>query len=129
MRQRFYLDSSALIKLVQDEQESEALERALSGQVTRMSSELSSVEVVRRSRQLGDAFETQARRVLEDIALSPIDHSVVGRAAVLRPPGLRSLDAIQLATALALDPDAFISYDRRLNEAAAAAGLNVESPA
>jgi predicted nucleic acid-binding protein len=46
------------------------------------------------------------------------------------PEGLRALDAIHLATALSLtELDLFISYDERLNEAAAVAGLNVESPA
>jgi hypothetical protein len=48
----------------------------------------------------------------------------------LSPPGLGTLDAIHLATALAIGPalEAFITYDRQLGRAAAAAGLRAEAP-
>ena len=44
---------------------------------------------------------------------------------------LRTLDAIHLATALSLDDhlDVFVTYDRRLAEAADRLGLEVVSPA
>jgi len=47
------------------------------------------------------------------------------------PAGLRSLDAIHLASALTLgdELDAFVTYDARQADAARAAGLTVESPA
>jgi uncharacterized protein len=49
---------------------------------------------------------------------------------VLRPPSVRSLDAIHLGTALSLGTavEAMVCYDNRLTEAATAAGLHVESP-
>jgi predicted nucleic acid-binding protein len=54
---------------------------------------------------------------------------VIALATLLDPVSRRSLDAIHLATALTLtDLDVFTSYDLRLSEAAAAAGLHVESP-
>jgi predicted nucleic acid-binding protein len=48
-----------------------------------------------------------------------------------RPAALRTLDAIHLATAMALAPglDAFVTYDDRLAEAARALGLPVIRPA
>jgi uncharacterized protein len=49
---------------------------------------------------------------------------------MLTTAGLRSLDAIHLATALSLGDDvgAVFAYDTRLSEAAADAGLDVRAP-
>ena len=59
-----------------------------------------------------------------------MDEQILAQAASLDPPGLRSLDAIHLATALSLDGlDALVTYDRRLSDAATDAGLAVASPA
>lgn len=68
--------------------------------------------------------------VLEGIDLLPIDEHTVASAGRLRPPSLRSLDAIHLATALSIreDLDAFVTYDRRLGEAVTTAGLSVAAP-
>jgi predicted nucleic acid-binding protein len=127
---RAYLDSSALLKLVQVEPESVALERIVSDLAARASSELARIEVLRKARRIGLPAEQKARRTLDGMSLRPIDADIITAASMLDPPLLRSLDAIHLATALSLeDLDMFISYDSRLNEAAAAAGLNVESPA
>jgi uncharacterized protein len=51
-------------------------------------------------------------------------------ACHLAPPTLRSLDAIHIATALAVGRDdvVFYSYDQRALDAARAAGLTVASP-
>jgi len=74
---------------------------------------------------------TTAEEVLARIDLRPLDPSIAARASGLAPPSLRSLDAIQLASALdlgdALGP--FITYDHRLGEAASIAGLRVLAPA
>ena len=127
---RAYLDSSALIKLVGRESESDVLRLVVKGLSSQASSELAVVEVRRRARHLGEAAHERAREVLRRTLLRPIDSETLERAAELDPIGLRSLDAIHLATALSLDElDVFISYDRRINQAAAAAGLNVEAPA
>ena len=68
--------------------------------------------------------------LLGAIALLTIGDRVLKTAARLDPPGLRSLDAIHLATALRLASDltAFVSYDVRQLEAAATLGLPVTSP-
>ncbi len=46
------------------------------------------------------------------------------------PVGLRSLDAIHLASALMLQPDlgALVSYDMRLSEAAQKQGIEILTP-
>jgi predicted nucleic acid-binding protein len=127
---RAYLDSSAVLKLVHREPESAVLSARVDALSARTSSELARLEVLRGARRVGPAAEAKAMRALEAMTLRAIDEEVIAAAIALGPPSLRSLDAIHLATALSLDElDAFISYDRRLNDAAAAAGLRVEAPA
>ncbi len=64
------------------------------------------------------------------MVLLPIDDEILHAARRLDPRTLRSLDAIHLATALSLrdDVDVLFTYDARLTEAAAGAGLRVLSP-
>jgi len=52
-------------------------------------------------------------------------------AAGVRPPTLRVIDAIHLASALAIRQEltAFVAYDKRLLAAARTAGLPTASPA
>jgi len=127
-RSVLYVDSSALAKLVIAEAETQALKRHLTGCLV-TSSELAIVEVTRAcARVAPGAARQRARLALEDATLVGIDRPVVERAARLVSGGLRSLDAIHLATALAVEPDELVAYDRRLLEAAAEAGLSVASP-
>jgi predicted nucleic acid-binding protein len=51
-------------------------------------------------------------------------------AQTARPATVRSLDAIHLGTALHAHPRliSFVTYDKRLLDAASAAGLPVDSP-
>ena len=72
----------------------------------------------------------RAETVLERIALVHIDEQILRSASRQAPTGLRTLDAIHLATVLSLadDVDALITYDTRLADAAMNAGLEVRSP-
>lgn len=68
-----------------------------------------------------------------EIALSglvegPISPDVIALARRLRPPVLRSLDAIHLSSALLLDVDRMVTYDQRMAAAAAHHGIQVEAP-
>ena len=127
-----YLDSSAIVKLVVPEPESEALRRFLAGHEDRATSGLARVEVLRALRRAHGGSRPALRRaeqVLEGIALVAVDEAILRDAAALRPGRLRSLDAVHLATALSLDGlEALVTYDLRLRTAAVAAGLKVESP-
>ncbi len=128
-----YLDSSALVKLAVAEPESEALTYWLSQQpnLIRVSSSIIRVEVPRAvwradPRALAESYQ-QLMRMREVLLSDP----VLTRAAAARPATLRSLDAIHLASALAIKDDltAFVAYDKRLLAAAAEAGLPTASPA
>jgi uncharacterized protein len=127
-----YLDASALLKLIFEEPETPALETFLSGWPTRTSSAIARIEVLRISRRLRDEMVTRhARDVIDAVDLIAPDARVFVEATELAPLSLRSLDAIHLATALSLQPDlaGMVVYDRRLSDAARAAGLTVWAPA
>ena len=127
-----YLDSSALLKLLLQEQETEALRSWLSTRehLIAVSSELAWVEVVRAMRRADPARVPTARALLSGLDLVPLTTSVIEQAAEVGAVTLRSLDAIHLASALTLRPDltAFVAYDYRLTAAAQAAGLDVSQP-
>ncbi|CAN5683029.1 type II toxin-antitoxin system VapC family toxin [soil metagenome] len=78
--------------------------------------------------QLAAAREAEA--LLRRVDLVRVGAEVLDRAGHLPPPPLRSLDAIHLATALALGPrlDAVVVYDTLLAAAARDAGLHIEAP-
>lgn len=113
------------------EPESRALEAFLVRVDRVMSSEITDVEVVRVARRLeGERGVARAQEVLEQVSLLEFDSQARHRAKQLEPLSLRSMDAIQVATALGLQyvDVVFLGYDKRCQEAAAAAGLKIESP-
>lgn len=127
-----YLDSSALMKLVRREDETEALRSWLEvrPQQPAVTSELGRVEVLRAARRLGGQVMLEARAVVGDLDLVPLDRAVQDVACELGDPLLRTLDALHLASALLLGDElaAFVAYDQRLVGAAKAAGLLVSVP-
>ena len=132
---RVYFDSSALIKRVVAEPESDALIDYLdtcyqAGDVL-ASSSLAWVEVSRavlaRVKSPSDAGE------LIDDAMAGIDErpmtgEVVSVARRIEPMILRSLDALHLATAVLVDADVVVTYDDRLADACRRNALAVATP-
>lgn len=127
-----YFDSSALVKLISREAETPSLFGILESGPGVVSSALARVEVTRAVARAGGraALRERASEVLSRVALVAIDDAILNAAAELGSADLRSLDAIHLATALALGPEleSLVSYDLRLNTAAEAVGLQVLSP-
>lgn len=127
-----YIDTSALVKLLFEESESSALSDwlTLKNTIPKISSHLSTVELLRTCKRIDDSLVDQARRLLDGVDLVPIDHVIVEQAAILTPRQLNSLDAIHLASALSLNEDLtdFVAYDVRLCSAASMVGLPVVSP-
>jgi hypothetical protein len=125
-----YIDSSALVKLIVREPETDALRRYLTSAGPLASSILATVEVSRAvARALPESTAAMAD-VFEVVNVLAFDARIAARAAALRPASLRTLDAIHLATALELagDLSAFVSYDDRLSAAARDLGLPVVAP-
>jgi uncharacterized protein len=108
-----YLDSSAIVKLVIAEPESETLRRELADWPARASSAIGAVEVVRVARRHGAKAETVAAAVLARVTLVALDDRTIEIAGRVDPPGLRTLDALHVATALrfAGDIGAVFTYD------------------
>lgn len=88
------------------------------------------MEAVRACARYGQSYARDARAWLEGVALLPLDDAVLDEATSLLPAGLRSLDALHLATALRVREEIgiFVTYDERLGAAAGKHGLNVEQP-
>lgn len=125
-----YLDSSALVKLVVREPESDGLRRYLRRRARRVSCGLARVEVVRAVRPQGPAAAARAGRLLERVSLLRLDDALLDAAGLLDPAPLRSLDAVHLAAAQTLGDElsAVVTYDVRMAGAAAALGFEVASP-
>jgi predicted nucleic acid-binding protein len=125
-----YVDASALVKLVVEEPGSAAMLRWYVESETVVTSRIGVIETSRASRRTEHDPE-RLRRVLDSIAVIECDAAIADRAAAVAPPSVRTLDAIHVATALALGRtlDAFVTYDERLAEAAREAGLPVVMPA
>ena len=126
-----FVDTSAYVKLVLGEPEAPALGRALRDWSTHVGSALLRVEAERACARHGEQWVARARTGLGGYALLPLDDGVLAAAAGLRPAGLRTLDAIHLATALSIGRrlGVLFSYDDRLCDAASAAGVPVARPA
>jgi predicted nucleic acid-binding protein len=126
-----YLDASAAVKLVVEESDHAALAAYLAAAARRISSRVLDIEVLRAVRRIEPAAEEQARALLAVTERIELDAEIASQAVGLGPLPLRSLDAIHIASALALGPEleAFVTYDRRQADAARAAGLNVAAPA
>jgi uncharacterized protein len=124
-----YLDSSAIVKLVARERETPDLVEVVRADPAVISSALAWTEVIRAVRRARGPID-RASEVLEGIAFVPIDEGILQAAADLEPVGLRTLDAIHIATAHSLGDDIarLVAYDRHLAEAAAAAGIPVVAP-
>lgn len=128
-----YLDSAAVVKLAHAEAGSPALrawldERAETGWVSSVLTEIESFRAL--ARYAPDAV-SRLPAVLDQIELIGLDPPIRISAQTVRPAAVRSLDAIHLGTALHARGTLtyFVTYDKRLLDAAAAAGLPVDSPA
>lgn len=127
----WYLDTSALVRLVRAEPETRALEKWLQSHAAVVSSDLTRTELLRAVRRAAPRAMVRARQVLDGVALLAITTAVCERAALLDPALLRSLDALHLSAAMQLGDalDGVVTYDSRFAEACATHGVSVVAPA
>lgn len=126
-----YLDTSALVKLVVEEAESAALQSWLDEtDLTVVSCDLARTELLRAVRRAVPDRVVRAREVLDAVTLMQVTAEVFEHAALLDPAILRSLDAVHLASALAMgdELEGIVTYDDRLAGAARANGVPVVTP-
>jgi uncharacterized protein len=135
-----YFDTSAIIKLIRIEFNSEGLRNWLGApgrsDLARVSSALVLTEVPRALRRiLPGSRLPDFDSVLGRFTLRNVDEEILVQAGAHPEPTLRSLDAIHLATARSIaaaaadEFEALITYDKRLADVALAHGLRVVAPA
>ncbi len=125
-----YVDASAVVKLVILEPGSAAMVQWYIESDRIVMSRIGIIETTRAARRR--AYDPdRLRQVLGSIEIIECDAIVQERAGGIEPATLRTLDAIHVASALALgaELDAFVTYDERLADAARAAGLPAVAPA
>jgi predicted nucleic acid-binding protein len=127
-----YLDTSALVKLVVAEAETDALRAWINAASSPLvSCDLARAELLRAVRRSTPERVMQARAVLDSISLFAVTAATFESAGRLDPTILRTLDAIHVAAALELGDDlsSIVTYDERLAAAAHANGIAVTAPA
>lgn len=126
---RCYLDTSAAVKLLVAEAESDALvdelRREQSTLVACLLLETELRRVVAREPVLTQQAVSQLLRGVDLYELPP---PLFAEAGLLPGAGLRSLDALHLAAAIRLEVESVITYDVRMVEAATLLGLDVLAP-
>ena len=127
----FYMDTSALVKLVVAEPETDSLRSWLAEEPREpVASDLARSELLRAVRRTAPDRVVQARAVLDAITLVEVTTTICEEAGRLDPTVLRTLDALHVATALALGDDlnGLVTYDDRLANAAETIGIIALSP-
>lgn len=118
-----YLDTSAAAKLLLDEAETPAMRAYFAGSHQFVSSRLIEVELhaVADRRRLATAH---VREVLDQLTLVSLDDETLDDAVSLHS-GLRTLDALHLATALRLHEviDGILTFDVEMSAAAVRCGI------
>ena len=125
-----YVDSSALVKLVIEEAHGKELEEYVRDDAVLATSRLAIVEVRRATALVhpDDEMRAEADRLLASCLLVDVTDQVLREAATLASREIRTFDAIHLATALHIEADELVAYDRRLLAGAEQHGLAVAAP-
>jgi predicted nucleic acid-binding protein len=128
-----YVDTSALLKLVKDDEvEGPSLRAYLAAETEPrlVSSALLAMEARRSMLRVRPDGLPKVDLLLAAVAQISISDAVIESASRLPGPHLRSLDAIHLATALMIRDDVgtVLTYDARLREAAEAHGIPTAAP-
>jgi predicted nucleic acid-binding protein len=125
-----YLDASALITLISGRGPSADLRIFLAERpgFPMGTSSVGFVETVRTLDQVGDC--PTAMEMLTGAFTEILLTAEVRDAAARLPRGLRTLDAIHVASAQAIGPalDTLVTYDKRMLDAARAVGLPTAAP-
>lgn len=126
-----YVDTSAVGRVLLGEPDAPAVLRDLADFDQHLASRLLRIELRRLA--LREKALDAADRLLEGLALIPLDVAILASSETLPPATVATLDAIHLATALRLATagvlDTVMTYDRQLADAAAHHGLRVLAPA
>ena len=125
----WYLDSSAILKLLIAEKESAALTDFIN--FTIKSSVLTRVEVIRTLHKIAPEKTADANEILTGIDVTPLNSAVLNIAEnFISSITLRSLDALHVATVLFLEKtvEGLLTYDKQMIANAKLLGIKTISP-
>lgn len=125
---RWYLDTSAAMKLIADENESD-LAAAIDDATPDLVAGLLLETELRRAVPRDDALSQEAiSTFLTGVSLFEMPPSLYREAGLLPGANLRSLDALHLAASIRIDVETVLTYDARMACAAREVGLTVLAP-
>ena len=120
---KYYLDSSAIVGMLKFEKRTADLLMLVDGAEV-VTSELGITELQLAMSQSG--VQLNSLLPIRDVLTTfSIEQSVLNLAGRLNISGLKTVDAIHIATALNADVDGFVTFDSRQAELAREAGLSV----
>ncbi len=125
----WYLDSSAILKLLIAEKESAALTDFIN--FTVKSSVLTRIEVIRTLHKIAPEKTADAKEILAGIDVTPLNSAVLNIAENFSSSiTLRSLDALHVATVLFLEKtiEGLLTYDKQMIANAKLLGIKTISP-
>lgn len=125
----WYIDSSAILKLIFTEKETAELDKVMSSKM--VTSTLTRVEVKRAVGRINAEKLVVANEVLEQIQFTELDSQTLQLAEAFTPDiTLRTLDAIHVASVLRITDavKGIITYDKQMVTNAKNMGLKVLSP-
>jgi uncharacterized protein len=126
---RWYLDTSAALKLLVEEAESAALAgRIDEEQPDLVACLLLETELRRVSTRTHGLTQAMVTGFLEGVDLFELPASLFQQAGLLPGPGLRPLDALHVAAAIRIGVDCVVTYDSRMLAAVTDLGLVPLSP-
>ena len=126
----YYIDASAILKLIKREKESDALYKSLPDAI--ISSQIIRVEVMRTVVGSSDDLILEAQKRLRQISYLEVNEEVIRNASIFGTNiSSRTLESIHLASALFLGRaiDGIITYDKTMIADAKLLGIPVLSPA
>jgi uncharacterized protein len=125
----WYIDTSAAMKLLVAEAETEALSAAIVTEEPDFAAcYLLETEVRRATERFEDLTQRDAVALLDGISLHEVSPSLFREAGLLPGEHLRSLDAVHLAAAIRIGVERIVTYDSRMIVASHAVGIPVFAP-
>jgi predicted nucleic acid-binding protein len=125
----WYIDSSAILKLIFTEKETLALDKVMNNKM--VTSTLTRVEVKRAVNRINSTKSKVANDVLAQLQYTELDSQTLNLAEVFSPDvTLRTLDAIHVASVLRISEavQGIITYDKQMIANAEKMGIKVLSP-
>jgi predicted nucleic acid-binding protein len=127
---RWYVDTSAALKLIVEEAESDTLAEAVNAAQPDLVACLLLETELRRAVHRDEALNQEiVSSFLEGVGVYQVPASLFREAGLLPGPRLRSLDALHLAAAIRIGVDRVVTYDTRMAEAVRSVGLTAFAPA